>query len=91
MANHKSAAKRARQSVRRNTVNSRRRSSVRTFEKSLAKALTEKNVKALPELLKNYTAEMMRAAAKGVFKKETASRKVSRLSSQVAKALGLSK
>lgn len=87
MANHKSAAKRARQAVRRNSVNSRRKSSVRTFEKSVSKALTEKNVKALPELLKNYASQMMKAAAKGVFKKETAARKIGRISARVQQAL----
>ena len=35
MAQHKSAAKRARQAVKKNTVNSNRKSKVRTGEKSL--------------------------------------------------------
>ncbi|MGZ3689978.1 MAG: 30S ribosomal protein S20, partial [Pseudobdellovibrio sp.] len=35
MAQHKSAAKRARQAVRKNKVNSERKSKVRTGEKSL--------------------------------------------------------
>lgn len=88
MANHKSAAKRARQTIRRNGVNSRRKGTVRTSEKSLLKALTEKNVKALPQLLKDVTAEMMKAASKGVLKKETVSRKIGRLSTRVHAALG---
>lgn len=84
MANHKSAAKRARQAPKRNAVNTRRKSSVRTHEKSLIKALTEKNVQALPELLKSYTSQMMKAASRGAFRRETASRKIGRLSTRVA-------
>ncbi|MEC7182667.1 MAG: 30S ribosomal protein S20, partial [Bdellovibrionota bacterium] len=43
MANHKSAAKRARQSNRRMEMNKIRKSEVKTAEKSLRTALTEKN------------------------------------------------
>jgi hypothetical protein len=49
LANHKSAAKRARQAQRKETINGQRKSAVRTSEKSLLKALAEKNTKALPE------------------------------------------
>lgn len=87
MANHKSAAKRARQSVRKTSINSRRKSIVRTVEKNLLKALSEKNITQLPQLLVAFTSQMMKAAQRGVFKKETASRKISRHSSKVASAL----
>lgn len=88
MANHKSAAKRARQSVKREAINSRRKSSVRTVEKSLQKALIAKDAKALPDLLKNFMSFVTKAAQKGVFKKTTASRKISRLSTRVHQILG---
>lgn len=87
MAQHKSAAKRARQAVRKNKVNTDRKSKVRTGEKSLLAALKNKDVKAIPQLLSYYTSQMMKAAQKGVFSKSTASRKVARLSAQVHKAL----
>ncbi|HRO68384.1 MAG TPA: 30S ribosomal protein S20 [Pseudobdellovibrionaceae bacterium] len=87
MANHKSAAKRARQSVKRNTVNSRRKSTVKTYEKNLIKALAAKDVKALPELLKNLTSQFMKAANKGALNKATISRKIGRLSTRVQQAL----
>lgn len=83
MANHKSAAKRARQSVKRNAVNTSRKNSVRTHEKNLVKALTAKDAKSLPELLKTFTSQMMKAAQRGIFKKETASRRIARLSTRV--------
>lgn len=88
MANHKSAAKRARQSLKRNAVNGRRKGSVRTAEKNLLKALTGKDLKALPELLKGFTSDMMKAASKGVLKRETVARKIGRLSTRVQQALG---
>ncbi len=87
MAQHKSAAKRARQSVRKNKINTNRKSKVRTGEKSLLKAIAKKDAKAIPQLLSYYTSQMMKAAQKGVFSKSTAARKIARLSTQVHKAL----
>ena len=87
MANHKSAAKRARQSVKKNVINSKRKSTARTHEKSLVKALSEKNVSEIPALLKKYMSQMTKAAQKGVFKKETVARKIGRLSARVHQAL----
>lgn len=86
MATHKSAEKRARQTVRKNTVNSARRSKVRTAEKKLIKALTALDLKSVPQLLKEFTSEATRAVSKGVFKKETVSRKISRLAIRAHKA-----
>lgn len=83
MANHKSAAKRARQSTRRTTVNSKRKSTVRTEEKKLVKALETKNTSELPTLLSALTSKLTRAAQKGVVAKNTASRKIGRLSARV--------
>lgn len=87
MANHKSAAKRARQSLKRQAVNSKRKSSVRTEEKKLVKAIETKNTKELPALLKEFTSKVAKASQKGVFAKNTASRKIGRLSARVQAAL----
>ncbi len=87
MAQHKSAAKRARQAVRKNVVNTARKSKVRTGEKSLMSAIQKKDAKAIPALLSYYTSQMMKAAQKGVFSKSTAARKISRISTQIHKAL----
>ena len=84
MANHKSAAKRARQTIRKTSDNSSRKNAVRTFEKKLTKALEAKSVSELPTLLKNFASQIMKAAKTGVFKKETAARKISRLSKKVS-------
>lgn len=86
MANHKSAAKRARQSVRKTAVNNARKSTVKTVEKNLVKAIQAKDLGALPELLKKFTSQIMKAAKTGALKKETASRKISRLSARASSA-----
>ncbi|MFN7727901.1 MAG: 30S ribosomal protein S20 [Bdellovibrio sp.] len=83
MANHKSAAKRARQSPKRAARNANVKSTVKTFEKKLLKALETKSADA-KELLQAYTAKAMAAVSKGAIKKETVSRKIGRLSSRVA-------
>lgn len=88
LANHKSAAKRARQSVKKAGINSRRKSTVKTHEKSLLKAIEAKSLKEIPELLKAFISHVAKAAQKGAFRKETASRKIGRLSSRVSAAIG---
>lgn len=88
LAQHKSAAKRARQAVRKNKVNTNRKSKVRTGEKALQAAIQKKDAKSIPQLLSYYTSQMMKAAQKGVFSKSTASRKIARLSAQIHKTIG---
>lgn len=83
MANHKSAAKRARQATRRTAVNSKRKGAVRTEEKKLIKAIEAKSTSELPALLSSLTSKLTRAAQKGVLAKNTASRKIGRLSARV--------
>ncbi len=83
MANHKSAAKRARQSLRRNTTNTARKNRVRSMEKGLSKALVAKKGEEAQTLLQSYMSEVMKAAKRGVVKAETASRKIGRLSARV--------
>lgn len=84
MANHKSAAKRARQSIRKNEINSNRKSTVRTFEKKLRAAIADNKGEEATSLLKTYTKAIYKAAKNKVFHKNQASRKVSRLASQVS-------
>lgn len=83
MAHHKSAEKRIRQTERRTEVNRARRSRVRTFVKKVESAITTGNKQEAADALKLAQPEMMRAVSKGVFKKTTIARKVSRLSAQI--------
>lgn len=80
MANHKSAAKRARQNIRRAAVNSATLNSVRTVERKLRQAVAAKDAKQVPELLSAYVRRVSKATNKGVIKRETAARKMARLS-----------
>jgi len=74
MANHKE-------------INGARMSRVRTFIKKVEMAIAAGNGKDAKEALKNAQPEIQRAVAKGIIHKNTASRKISRLSKAV-KATG---
>ena len=83
MANHASAKKRIRQTSRRKIINGNRLSSVRTFIKKVEQAIAEGDVEAAKEALCVAQPIVMRGAQKGVLHRNTASRKLSRLSAQV--------
>lgn len=83
MANHKSAAKRARQTIKRSARNSATRNKVRTFERKLRMALEANQADEAKALLISFVSQIHRAAQKGVVNAKAASRKVGRLASQV--------
>ncbi|MBR2136924.1 MAG: 30S ribosomal protein S20 [Alphaproteobacteria bacterium] len=83
MANHKSAKTRIVRNKKRSVINGARRSRVRTFVKKVDALIAENNKEAAAEAFKVAESEMMRAAQKGVFKKNTASRTVSRLAQKI--------
>ncbi|WIV50857.1 30S ribosomal protein S20 [Marivivens sp. LCG002] len=87
MANTPQSKKRARQSERRFAVNKMRRSRIRTYLRKVEEALAAGDQTAAAEALKAAQPELMRGVTKGVFHKNTASRKISRLASRV-KSLG---
>ena len=84
MATHKSAEKRARQSVRRNKRNSDVLGQVRTWEKKLRTALAGGDKTAASTLLNEYMSKMTKASTKGVVHAKTAARKISRLAERVS-------
>lgn len=79
MAQHKSAEKRARQTLRRTAVNRARRTRLRSAVKDVELAIAAGDKKAAAQALKLATPELDRGAGSGIVKKRTASRKVSRL------------
>ena len=83
MANTPQSKKRARQTERRTEVNKARRSRIRTFLRKVEEALAGGNAEAAAEALKVAQPELMRGVTKGVYHKNTASRKISRLASRV--------
>lgn len=87
MANTPQSKKRARQSEARYAVNKARRSRIRTFLRKVEEALTAGDKDAAATALRSAQPELMRGVTKGVVHKNTAARKMSRLSARV-KALG---
>ncbi|EDM73045.1 ribosomal protein S20 [Roseobacter sp. AzwK-3b] len=87
MANTPQSKKRARQSETRLTVNKGRRSRIRTFLRKVEEAIASGDKEAAQAALRAAQPELMRGVTKGVFHKNTASRKMSRLSARV-KSLG---
>ncbi|WP_208348012.1 30S ribosomal protein S20 [Pseudaestuariivita rosea] len=87
MANSPQAKKRARQNESRFQVNKARRSRIRTFLRKVEEAIASGDKDAATFALRAAQPELMRGVTKGVYHKNTASRKISRLSARV-KAIG---
>jgi small subunit ribosomal protein S20 len=83
MANSPQAKKRARQIERRTAVNKNRKSRIRTFLRKVEEAIEAGDKAAAVTALRAAQPELMRGVTKGLFHKNTASRKVSRLASRV--------
>jgi small subunit ribosomal protein S20 len=87
MAQHRSAEKRARQALKRRERNRAVRSRVRGSTRAVRTALESGDVAAAQKQLNEAEKLIRRAASKGVVKKTTASRTVSRLAKAVHRAL----
>ncbi|MDT2074471.1 MAG: 30S ribosomal protein S20 [Planktomarina sp.] len=83
MANSPQAKKRARQIERRTAVNKTRKSRIRTFLRKVEEAIESGDKDAAAAAFRAAQPELMRGVTKGIFHKNTASRKVSRLASRV--------
>ncbi|MDB6181018.1 30S ribosomal protein S20 [Paracoccus fistulariae] len=83
MANTLQSKKRARQTERRTDINKARRSRIRTFLRKVEEAIASGNADAARDALKAAQPELMRGVTKGVVHKNTAARKISRLSARV--------
>jgi len=87
MANTTQSKKRARQNEKRYALNKARRSRIRTYLRKVEEAIASGDRDAAAAALRAAQPELMRGVTKGVFHKNTAARKMSRLASRV-KALG---
>jgi small subunit ribosomal protein S20 len=83
MANTKSAAKAARQMIRRTEVNKSRRSSLKAHVRKVEEAIAAGDKAAATSALAVAEPILARTAQNGVIHKKTASRKVSRLTARV--------
>ena len=83
MANHHSAKVRIRRNGRRKALNTSRVSSIRTFVKGVETAIESGDKDAAGSALKAVQPHLARGVRAGVLHKNTASRKMSRLSARV--------
>ena len=83
MANSPQSKKRARQIVARTAVNKARRSRIRTFLRKVEEAIASGDKSAASAALQAAQPELMRGVTKGIMHKNTAARKMSRLSARV--------
>ena len=84
MANHRSAKKRIRQTIRRTAVNRNRISRIRTYVKSVELAIESGDKEAAATAFRAAQPEIHRGVTKGVLHKNTAARRLSRLSRRIS-------
>lgn len=84
MANHASAIKRHKQSEKRRLRNAGVKSSLRTAVKKVKEAQTAGKADEAKANLQNAISELDKAVTKGVIHRNNASRKISRLTRQLA-------
>jgi small subunit ribosomal protein S20 len=87
MANTPQAKKRIRRNDRRAEINGARVSRIRTFVKQVEAAIEAGDKEQALAAIRKVQPELARGVSKGVFHKNTASRKFSRLTKRIA-ALG---
>lgn len=80
---HKSTIKRARQAEKRNFRNRTVISSVRSVMKKVLTAVDDKKADEAKASLRQATSALHKAVTKGVLKRNTASRRISRLTAKV--------
>ncbi|GAA6212532.1 30S ribosomal protein S20 [Hyphomicrobiales bacterium 4NK60-0047b] len=83
MANTKSAKKAIRKIARKTAINKNRRSRMRTFIRQVEEAISAGDQTVAQQALVAAQPEIMRSAQKGILHKNSASRKVSRLSARI--------
>jgi small subunit ribosomal protein S20 len=85
MANTSSARKATRKIARRTEINKGRRSRMRSSVRNVEEAIASGDKNKAVEAMKTAETQLMRAARQGQVHKNTASRKVSRLTKRIAK------
>lgn len=85
MANHKSAEKRIRQTIKRTERNRYYRTRIKNIIKAVRESVANNDLPKAQEAFKIANKELHKFVSKGIVKKNTASRKVSRLNAAVKK------
>lgn len=85
MANHKSAEKRIRQTLKRTERNKYYRTRVKNLTRALNEAVDSNDVAKAQDALKVANKDIHSFVSKGILSKNTAARKISRLNARVKK------
>ncbi len=83
MAHHKSAKKRIRRNARRTEINGARVGRIRTYIKKVETAIAGGDQAAAQAALREAQPELHRGVGKGVIHRNTAARKISRLTARI--------
>ncbi|AAU04088.1 30S ribosomal protein S20 [Rickettsia typhi] len=83
MANHSSAKKVVRQTIKRTLINKKRSSAIKTFIKKVMYEISRGNKEDANLALSVAQSKIMQGVKKNIIKLNTASRKISRLSRQI--------
>jgi small subunit ribosomal protein S20 len=86
MPQHKSAKTRVRRNARRTDLNTARKSSIRTAVRAAREAIAKGDVKAAEAQLSQTTSAVQKGVGKGLLKKNTAARTISRLTKALQKS-----
>ena len=85
MPNTKSAIRRTRRVNKQTSVNRIRKSKYKSIIKEISLLITAKKKKEVIKLLPKFNSQLMKIAKVGVIKRQTASRKISRLTKKINK------
>ncbi len=85
MANHKSAAKRSRQTIKKTKINQILLSQLKTAYNKFNSNFNDKDLEAATESMRLFNATLSKCVKNGSIKKKTASRKLSSLSIKLKK------
>tara|TARA_Y100000590_G_scaffold367368_1_gene427388 strand:+ start:440 stop:700 length:261 start_codon:yes stop_codon:yes gene_type:complete len=83
MANHKSAKKRSKQTLKKKQVNVRYLSKIRTALNNFEASIKSKNQEDISKSFAEVNSSMSKALKRGIIKKHLLSRKLSSLSKQI--------
>ncbi len=83
MANHTSAKKAIRQTIKKTLINKNRSSRIKTYIKKVLQAIGEGSRESAKSALIVAQSEIMKGVTKNIIKLNTASRKISRLSQKI--------
>lgn len=83
MANHTSAKKAIRQTLKKTLINKNRSSRIKTYLKKVLQAIASGSVESAKSALIIAQSEIMKGVTKNIIKLNTASRRISRLSQKI--------